>query len=255
MKKIISVLFVIVLMISCNNKQDKKTITTVEEKITNIPQVDNSKFGRSNYAVVWKWTTKDVQLVQDNLVTIASETNNLWKKDVITDAYYNPNAKVDKLEYFPNISFFLKAKSYEEAEVILNKLTIVKKGIAIYTIYPVGTKWLGRNDEKINNKGITNSYVAVWTKENKEKLTDDLTKLQADSILKLWNEGTIENVYFDIEGTQKLNNKTDFVFFVNVNTEEEARKICDQLPFVKEKIASYKMHEVGVFWLGEFENK
>ena len=128
---------------------------------------------------------------------------------------------------------------------------MLKKGIATYTLYPVGTKWLDRKEDKIYEKGITKSYVTIWTTNHKENATDDLTKAQSDAILKLWDNGTIENVYFDIKGVQEANAKTDFVFFVNANSEEEARKICDNLPFFKEKIASYKIKEVGVFWLGE----
>lgn len=67
-----------------------------------------------------------------------------------------------------------------------------------------------------------------------------------------WSE--IENVYFDIEGTQKSNEITDFVFFINANTIEEAKNICSQMPFVKENISSFKLYSVGVFWLGD-ENK
>jgi hypothetical protein len=90
----------------------------------------------------------------------------LWKKGVIVDAYFDNDTKIYKFGYFPNISCFLKAKSGEEAKTILNKLALVEKEMAEYTIYP---------------------------------------------------EGTIENVYFDVEGTQKTNEVIDFVFFVNNN--------------------------------------
>lgn len=252
MKKAIVFMLVAVLF-SCNNKpKEEKEVTEVQPKV--VATKDTSKIGRKNYAVVWKWTTTDVQLVEDNLLAISNEINVLWKDDVVTDAYYNPDATVDKFEYFPNVSFFLKAHSYEEGEALLNKLTLVKKGIAMYTMYPVGTKWMGRNEGKIHENGITNSYVAVWTTENMENSTDELTKSQADAILGLWNEGKIENVYFDIEGTQKANNETDFVFFINTNSPEEAKAVCDALPFVKKNIASYELFEVGVFWLGEFKD-
>lgn len=78
---------------------------------------------------------------------------------------------------------------------------------------------------------------------------------QSDAILKLWNEGIIENVYFDVEGTQETNTVTDFVFFVNADSEKEAIEICDHLPFVQEKIAAYKLHAVGIFWLGEYKDQ
>ena len=125
MKRIL-LLTAIALTFSCKNDlKEKKEIE--ENKKETVSKNEDSKIGRQNYAVVWKWATTNKQLIEDNIVTISSETNNLWKEDVITDAYYNADAKIDKLEYFPNISFFVKSKSYEEAETILNKLLIVKK--------------------------------------------------------------------------------------------------------------------------------
>ena len=131
-------------------------------------------------------------------------------------------------------------------------MTIVKKGIAVYTIYPVGVNYLGRNDKVLKEKAMaTHSFVAVWETKPNAKPNDELTKSQSDAVLKLWNEAVIENVYFDIEGTQKANNETDFVFFVNANSKDEAKTVCDGLPFAKENIASYKLLPVGVFWLGQ----
>ncbi len=77
---------------------------------------------------------------------------------------------------------------------------------------------------------------------------------QNQVLKKLWDEGKIENVYFDIEGTQTKNDKTDFVFFVNANTEKEAKAIINQLPFVRNAIASYELYPVGEFWLGLSDN-
>lgn len=98
---------------------------------------------------------------------------------------------------------------------------------------------------------MTKSFVTVWRTNNKP--TDELTQAQNDKILELWNAGKIENVYFDIEGTQIANSKTDFVFYANTNTKEEAIAICESLPFFKENIATYKIYEVGVFWMGKYE--
>ena len=258
MKKI-TVFVAVLLLLACNNKT-KENKTSTEIKTKNSSEKQDSEFGIFNYAIVWEWTTTDKQLVNNNTVKISNELTELWKKGAVENVYYNSDAKVDKLDYFPNISFFLKAKSKVEAEKILNNLTVVKKGIANYTIYPVGVKWLGRKSEKIKIKGITNSYVSVWntvTKDNQvdsEEIIEKYVKSQSDATLRLWNEGTIENVYFDIEGTQSSNNITDFVFFVNANSENEAKKICDELPFAKNKLASYKLLSVGIFWLGEFQN-
>lgn len=238
------------LVLSCGQRTKKETNPTSKiEETTN----DDSKIGRQNFAVIWNWTTTDEQLVTDNSVVISKELTNLWKEGIVENAYYNSDSKVDKLASFPNISFFIKAKSKSNAERILNRLTVVKKSIASYQLFEVGHLWLDRKHKVIHEKGITKSYVAIWKTENKP--SDELTKSQNDKVLELWNLGQIENVYFDIEGTQTANNKTDFVFYVNANTKENAKKLCESLPFVKENIASYKLHEVGVFWLGKYQNQ
>ncbi len=245
-------LFLLSIITSCKQNDTKKegeNEKQIEQK--ELVTKDNTKIGRKNFVIIWKWTTTDVKLVENNLAKISEEINSIWKDDIITDAYYNSNPAIDKLAYFPNVSFVLKANTLKEVEEELNKLALVKERIASYSIYPVGTKWLGRDSDKISNKGITFSYASVWENKNLDKASDDLIKSQSDIILKLWNEGKIENVYFDIEGTQKSNEVTDFVFFINANTLEEAKKMCNEMPFVKEDISSFKLYSVGVFWLGE----
>ena len=187
--------------------------------------------------------------MEDNTVTIANELQKFYKKGVIENAYYNANSKIDKFEYFPNITFFIKATSNENAKNILNKLTIVKKGIASYTLFEVGSKMFGRNDDVINKNGMTQSFVSVWS--NIKKPTEQQKQTQFDLIKELYDIGTIENVYLDVEETE--NSKTDFVLFVNANSEEEVKKILNNFPFVKENIAAYKLHFVGTFWIGEYK--
>lgn len=252
MKKVLILFACLSLLVACKKKEtrvEEKQLPETEKKASSTNE--NSKIGRNNYVVIWKWTTTDVELVEDNLVTISDEINRIWKRDIITDAYYNSDSKIDKLAYFPNVSFVIKSKSPAEAEAELNKLILVKKGIASYSIHKVGTKWLSRDSDMINDNGISLSYAAVWNTKDLKKASDDLIKTQSDAILKLWNKGKIENVYFDIQGTQHQNDITDFVFYINVNTEEEAKVICNELPFYKENIASFKLHDVGVFWLGD----
>ena len=131
MKKSILTLTISILFLSCGGKSQKKETDNSPNTETSVGN-DLSKIGRENYAIIWKWTTSDEQLVTDNLVTISNELTALWKKGIVENTYYNSDSKVDKFSYFPNISFSLRAESYESAEVILNKLTIVKKGIASY---------------------------------------------------------------------------------------------------------------------------
>ena len=65
--------------------------------------------------------------------------------------------------------------------------------------------------------------------------------------------GRLKDVYFDIEGTHHENAKTDFVFFVNADTLEDAEAVCNSLPFYTEGIATYEIYQAGVFWMGQYE--
>lgn len=247
MKKTILAVLTILLFISCAD--NKKKEDNVQDFKTEKKEIQKDNFtATQNYAVVFKWATNDEKLVEDNAMQQADQLLNLWKSNIVENVYYDSNAKVDKFSYFPNITFVLKAENLEAAETRLNNLIVVRKGIATYTTYPVGNLWLKRNTDQINKKGITNSYVSVWTTNSKPD--DETTKSQNDAVLELWKNGTVENAYFDIEGTQIANNKTDFVLFVNANSEEKAESILKDLPFVKKGIASYKLHQVGVFWMG-----
>ena len=239
------------LLWSCGgNSLENEAAHSTETSSTN----QQSKRGRNNYAVVWEWTTANAKLVQENLSTISNELTELRKADKVENVYYNNETSSESLDYIANISFFLKAHSEEEAQTILNDLTIVKNGWASYKLYPVGLLWLDRNTDKIAEDKKKRSFVAVWETLKETNLSDVLIQSQNDAVLELWNTGKIENVYFDIEGTQKNNSIQDFVFFVNANTQAEAESICNSLPFYKEKLASYKLHSVGVFWMGRYKN-
>lgn len=247
------------LFTGCQGTEKKSEIKSKELKENPISDTsssqEESKIGRGNYAITWKWVSKDSKLIEDNTSIISKELTQLWKDDVVENAYYDTDAVVDKLDYFPNVAFFVKAHSKVEVRSILNALTIVKKGIAKYQIHPVGILWLDRKTDLINKKGVTKSYATVWTRQKEVDATaKNISQLQSKHIMKLWEEGVIENVYFDVDKEQQSNNKTDFVFFVNANTKEEAENICNALPYFKNGIATYELHQVGVFWMGKHEN-
>lgn len=232
----------------------EKDANTQAEKVEAV-QETQAQIGRSNFAVTWQWTTDNVQFVVDNSARISEELVKLWNQDVVENAYFDTNSPIDKLAHLPNITFFIKAFSEAEARSILDELTIVQKGIAAYQLHPVGLLWLDRSTVAINQKGITNSFVAIWETKRSLKTSDPLLKAQNDRVLALWNTGNIENVYFDNAGTNQVNDITDFVFFVNSNTRAEAEAICNSLPFFEEKVADYKMYQVGTFWMGRNKDK
>lgn len=223
--------------------------TPPEKNVTN-----EGKIGRNNYAITWKWATSDLALVEEHMPAISDELTALWKDDVVENVYYNTGLPEENLEYYPNIAFFLKAHSEQQVKAILNELLVVKKGISTYEIHPVGTLWLDRKAEVINARGMTKSFVTVWTTSTNKPPSDELVKKQNDHVLELWNQGVVENVYFDIPGTQIENQITDFVMFVNAETQVEAEAICFDLPFSREGAATFDMYPSGTFWMGQYED-
>ena len=211
---------------------------------------DTSKIGRDNYAVIWEWETEDIDLINSNSATITQELVDLWENDDIENVYYDPIPVRDPLGYFPSISFFLKSKSLNEAKLLLNRLTIVKKEIASYKIFPVGMLWLDLVQDFNYERGKQKSYVSIWTSNAQSQRIEDLKKAQNDSVLSLWNRGQIENIYFNLDGVSDHNNTTDFVFFINADSHFEADSICKSLPFFKKEIATYELHQAGVLWMG-----
>lgn len=243
MRKLIYLSIICLFLFSCNNsnKQNAQNqISTPNEK----PII-----GRNNYAVVWNRTTHDKELVIENTSTFTKEFLSLWEKNNVENIYFDIAPEVKDEMHFPSVSFFVKANNLNSAESILDNLTIVKKGIAQYKLYPVGMLWLGQTQDssKINNNH--KCFVTIWeTKEKKP--VNDLTKTQNDTILALWNTGKIENIYFDLEGVINTSKKTDFVFYIRAPNQNDAETICKSLPFYTENVAAYRIFSAGVFWLG-----
>jgi len=244
-------LTLLVMLFGCKDKPKPagETSTSQAETILENSDDDNvAKAMKRNYAVVWRWTTEDIEYAAKNAPAYSRELTKLWEDNIIENAYFDSEAPVDKLGNLPNITFFLRAASKTEAEEILNELTIVKLGVASYQLYPVGSLWLDRKTDVINEKGASKSFVTVWTTDKDP--SNELVQKQHEAILALWNKGDIENVYFDTDTQNPDNEYSDFVFFVNAESREEAEAICTSLPFHQEDIAHYSMYQVGVFWMG-----
>ena len=249
MKNIYFSLTAFVLLFSCANasKQEcsENSITTTQLK---------------NYAVVWQWAVNDADMITTHLECINDDMLEMWRNGEIENAYYNADSEISSVENLPNICYFLKAESYKSARERLNELAVVKNGIATFSVFPVGSKWFGRNADAIQDKGLTKSYVSVW-----KTLTDinvdeyrDLIDAQATSIKNLYQSGDIENVYWEMSGEEdaykrRTNNISDFVFFINTNNKKDAKALCDSIGFIQAELMSYEVIPVGVFWLGEYQ--
>ena len=247
MNRLLGVISICILLFSCNNsvKQNSDKKETVNEKVIAI--------GRNNYAVIWNWTTTNKELVQENSAAFTQELLALWEKNSIENVYFDTEAEVKNDMQFPSISFFVKAHGLEKARKILDELTIVKEEIASYKLFHVGMLWLHQKQDSTLSDINSKSFVTIW-KTTDKKPVGEITKAQNDAVLTLWNSGIIENAYFDIESVSNTSEKTDFVFYVKANNIDDAKAICENLPFFKNSIASYKIFQAGVFWLGKHES-
>ncbi|MDE5424154.1 hypothetical protein L3073_18220 [Ancylomarina sp. DW003] len=105
------------------------------------------------------------------------------------------------------------------------------------------------NEEQTTLKKNNYAVVWDWITADKELVVKNATIFNKE-LLDLWKNEDIENVYFDTEA--KVENDMQFPsisFFVKAQDEKEAKKILDDLSIVKKKIASYKLHPVGMLWL------
>lgn len=243
MNKFLSLCLISLLLLSCNNSNKTETLNQPSKTI------ETSKIGRHNYAVVWDWSTDDKALVIKHSASFSKELLSLWENNDIENVYLNPEIELNAELPFPSISFFVKAHSIEAAKSILNELTIVKEKIAQYKLFPVGLLWLEGNKKAEAIHTDYKSFVTIW-ESNAQTPSAELTKAQNDTILNLWNNGTIENVYFDVKGVTNPSEKTDFVLFVKAKNKADAESICKSLPFYKKEIVSYKIFNAGTFWLG-----
>lgn len=244
MCKYLYLLFVFLVLFSCNSSNKQNTEN--QESTTK----NNSLSSEFNYAVVWNWTTKDNDLLTQNLPIFTKELRSLWERGIIENVYLDNGPREHNTPPFPSISFFLKSNDINNTTSILDSLSFVKNGVASYKLYPVGLLWLGQNT---NSSKKHKTFVTIWETKNIRPV-DKLTKTQNDSIIALWNKGLIENIYFDVEGVLDSNKKTDFVFYVKASNLNDANAICNSLPFSIEKVASFKIVSAGTLWLGVNNN-
>lgn len=246
MKKLMFYIIPFLLLLACTEQKNDNSIKD-DSAIKTSPKMET-------FAVVWKWKTTDKNRVLEHINEQYEQTKKLWKDGVIENIYFDKDGTFTDGDTLPSISFFIRAQNIDDARNTLNQMVVLKYNIANYSLFPVGIKWLGRNSVALNlSKSESNKvFVVVWETTAKTKPNDNDIKIQANETIELWNKGIIENVYFDVEGTSfKKSNKTELVYFINSKSETEAKSILDNMQFVKQKLAQYKLLDVGVFWMGE----
>ena len=229
-------------MVSCDNQETK---SKKETKAITVETVYN------NYAVIWDILTDDHEYVMNYLSEQAEEFNKLFGDGTLENAYLNNYefVELNNDAALASVMFFVKAKSVIAAQAIIDQMSFVRNKVATYNIYPVGEKWLDRQPAAGENQEY--SFATVWFNTADEATTKKFVQAQNDQVLALWKEGKIENAYFAAENAfEKQNEIPGMVFFMNADTEEAAREICDGLVFSKEGVATYELFPVGTFWLG-----
>jgi len=103
---------------------------------------------------------------------------------------------------------------------------------------------------------IRNTYAVVWTIDtDDDELYKHTLAAQSTKMLELWTSGILENVYLDNKKTDEVVHKGyvgKVMFFIKAKTKEEAKKILDEMPLVKKKVAKYDLYPVGILWLKQF---
>ena len=100
------------------------------------------------------------------------------------------------------------------------------------------------------------TFAVVWTIDTENvELFNGTIGLHATKVLELWRDGVVENVYFDTENRHDVLHKGDparVMFFIKATSDAEAKKILNELPLVKKKVATYTLFPVGALWLTQF---
>ena len=101
-----------------------------------------------------------------------------------------------------------------------------------------------------------NTYAVVWTIDTEdEELFNSTIGLHSTSVLELWRDGIVENVYIDTANKHDDLHKGDparVMFFIKATSDAEAKKILNELPLVKKNVATYNLLPVGSLWLTKF---
>ncbi len=246
-----------IFFISCQDsqKKNKPDNSNSTEKATTKKEVFTPM---KSFAVVWDWTRGNT--VEDIIPTIQEQVMvvmDLWRKGIIENAYVDNESELNDSEKFTNAFFVIKGKSEKEVRAILNNTPAYLAGITKYELYPIGVKWLKRNNSKSIEKVSQGkkSFAAVWTIIDDDKYEEFLGQQNA-KLLELWNEGLIENAYLDVEKIGKENEQSPaLVFFINASSKEKAAMTLDDFPFVKQNIGKYSLYPVGTFLMSTPEDQ
>lgn len=177
----------------------------------------------------------------------------LWEKGIVENVYDNQKGKFSGNEPRSLSAFSIKAPGEAAAHQALDTTDIVKSNLATYSLRPIGETAFGRND-KATKMAATDGYAfaVLWALQTERTKNRHYSFERTGQCgVKLMQEGVIENGYIDPTLTSmNIEGKQPAIFFINAPSEKAARKILDKMSLVKEKQATYGLHDVGQFFLG-----
>lgn len=105
-------------------------------------------------------------------------------------------------------------------------------------------------------KEAMNTYAVIPSliTENVQKFNDNISE-QASQLNTLWQEGIVENLYYDVEG-QQVNDQIipSIAYFIRATDIDKARDILDQSVFRSKNIGTFELIPVGNFLFGQSDN-
>ncbi len=249
MKKIFTSLLMVnmLFLVGCKNKAE-----TVEPELQ--PQTESvSNEAINTYAVIPSLITENPQKFNDNITEQASQLNKLWEEGTVENMYYNVDGQTVDGQIIPTIAYFIRATDIDKARNILDEMVFRTKNIGTFELIPVGNFLFGKSekagDVRLKKK---NSYVVVWDLSKPYNEVDpQIIQDQFDADFKLYEEGVLENAYKNSPYDESIKNFT--LYFMNADSEEEAKKILNEMPFVQLNIASYKVIYVGHLMRGKVD--
>lgn len=102
---------------------------------------------------------------------------------------------------------------------------------------------------------VLETFAVIWRWTTTDVgLVSEKSPVLAQELTALWEAGTVENTYYDANSSvDKLAHFPNISFFLRARDQSDAKAILDDMTIVKEGIASYLLHPVGLLWLGRIE--
>ncbi|MBO3099844.1 hypothetical protein [Gelidibacter pelagius] len=110
-----------------------------------------------------------------------------------------------------------------------------------------------QNDSVSNEVINTYAVIPSLITENAQKFNDNISQ-QASQLNKLWEEGIVENLYYNVDG-QTVGDQIipTIAYFIRATDIDKAKNVLDQTVFRSNNIGTFELIPVGNFLFGQSE--